>query len=122
MPSRKGSPNKNKAFLINRLKEMYGDDFDPIMMAAEQAVRLHAAAIDDENAIQSLKTSVDAWLKIGEYVTPKLKALELSQDPDNPLFEKDENARFSELNRLQEIISRRSGETDRTETGGTEIH
>lgn len=56
---------------------MFGDDFDPIMRAAEQATRLHAMAMDSDSA-QDVKASVDSWLKIGEYVHPKLKAVEIS--------------------------------------------
>ena len=56
---------------------MYGEDFDPIIRASEQAILLHAEAMDtDENKVQALKASVDAWLKIGEYVHPKLKSIE----------------------------------------------
>ena len=71
-----GSTNKNKAFLINKLKDMYGKDFDPIMMAAEQAVRLHAAAIDSEDGTKALVESINAWDKIAQYIQPKLKAIE----------------------------------------------
>lgn len=76
MASRKGSPNKNKTFLLKRLQDMYGDDFHPIMKMAEQAVRMHniASASEDTNDI---KASVEAWNKIAEYTEPKLKAVEV---------------------------------------------
>ena len=77
MPSRKGSPNKNKEYLMNRLKDMYGDDFDPIIRMAEQATRLHAAAIDAEDT-KVLTDSINGWDKIAQYVQPKLKAVELT--------------------------------------------
>ncbi len=112
---------KNRVYLHNKLKEMFGDEFEPILRASEQALRLHAMAMDSDDS-KVVKDSIDAWIRINKFFLPELKAVEHSQDPDNPLFEKDEDARFSELNRIQEIISRRSGETDRTETGGTEIH
>lgn len=75
MPSRKGSPNRNKAFLLNRLQDMYGDDFHPIMRMAEQAVRLHEKAVDGET--NDIKASIDAWDKIAAYTEPKLKATEV---------------------------------------------
>lgn len=56
---------------------MFGSDFDPILRAAEQATRLHAMAMDSDSA-SDVKSSVDAWLKIGEFVQPKLKAVEIS--------------------------------------------
>ena len=76
MPSRAGSPNKNKAFLLSRLQEMYGDQFHPIMRMAEQAAKLHnLASISEER--DDLKSSIDAWDKIAQYTEPKLKATEI---------------------------------------------
>ena len=59
MPSRLGSPNKNKKCLLNRLQDMYGQDFHPIMKMAENAIRLHEIAsrndtIDGLNALSML--------------------------------------------------------------------
>lgn len=76
MPSRAGSPNKNKAFLLNRLQDIYGDSFHPIMRMAEQAAKLHnLASISEER--DDLKSSIDAWDKIAQYTEPKLKATEI---------------------------------------------
>lgn len=76
------SANKNKDFLNSRLQAMYGKDFDPIMKMAEQAVRIHNQT-SDVSDIEDLKSSIDAWDKIAQYTTPKLKALEVSGDGDN---------------------------------------
>jgi len=76
MASRKGSPNKNKAFLINRLKDMYGDDFDPIMKMAELCVLQHNQAIETKEP-QLVKQATDSWDKMAQYVVPKLKATEV---------------------------------------------
>lgn len=77
MPSRAGSPNRNKSFLMNRLQDMYGDDFHPIMNMAANAKLLHekANATQDPN---DLKASIDAWDKIAQYTEPKLKASEIN--------------------------------------------
>jgi len=117
----KNAMNKNKEFLINRLKDMYGEDFDPIIKAAEQATRLHAASIDADD-LKPLKDSIDAWLKIGEFVTPKLKAIEISQDPENPLFEMSSDERYSEFKRLVETLGEGSGEDTGTSASGGEVH
>ena len=77
MPSRAGSPNRNKTFLLNRLQDMYGDDFHPIMRMAENAVTLHDQA-RSTNDPSDLKASIDAWDKIAQYTEPKLKASEIS--------------------------------------------
>jgi len=73
--SRRGVPNRNKKFLLNRLQDMYGDDFHPIMRMAEQAVRLHERAEIGDTA--DIKASIDAWDKIAAYTEPKLKATEV---------------------------------------------
>lgn len=91
MASRIGSPNKNRSFLLNRLKDMYGEDFDPIIRAAESAVLISELARESyeakhERAIDDLKMSVDAWEKIGQYTSPKLRSVEVSQDPDGGGF------------------------------------
>ena len=76
MPSRLGSPNKNKRFLLNRLQDMYGKDFHPIMKMAENAMTLHEIA-SKTKAMNDLSRSIDAWDKIAKYTEPKLKALEI---------------------------------------------
>ena len=74
MPSRLGSPNKNKKFLLNRLQDMYGQDFHPIMKMAENAVRLHDIASRNDT-IDDWKRSIDAWGRIAKYTEPKLKTV-----------------------------------------------
>ena len=84
MASRAGSPNKNKAFLLNRLKDMFGNDFDPIIRMAEQAAELHCVA-SERRDIASLKASIDAWDKVAVYVEPKLKATNYDQELGEPV-------------------------------------
>lgn len=81
MPSRAGSPNRNKAFLLNRLQDMYGDDFHPIMRMAENAVVLHEQAKSSMEP-GDLRLSIDAWDKIAQYTEPKLKATEIDLTGD----------------------------------------
>lgn len=77
MSRQAGTPNKNKPFLLNRLKDMYGDDFHPIMKMAENAVKLHEiAATTQESA--DIKAAIDGWDKIATYTEPKLKAVEVT--------------------------------------------
>ncbi len=74
MPSRKGSLNKNKKFLLLRLQEMYGKDFHPIIKMSERAVDLDKLCIDNHD-VNHLKAAVDAWDKVAAYTEPKLKAV-----------------------------------------------
>lgn len=99
MPSRAGKRNRNTEFLKNTLKKMYEQDFDPIIKAVENALRMQDIAdgkilkkediqgADNEdlsslilNEFDMRKDCVTAWEKIGQYTSPKLKALALSGD------------------------------------------
>jgi len=73
----KGKLSVNKQFLLNKLKDMYGDDFHPIMSMAENAVKLQAAA-DENPEASTYKAAIDGWEKIAQYVEPKLKAVEMT--------------------------------------------
>ena len=77
MPSRKGSPNKNKNFLLKRLEDMYGKDFHPIMRMAESAVELQRIASEEQD-VQAYKAALDGWDKIANYTEPKLKSVEVT--------------------------------------------
>lgn len=76
-----GSSNRNKTFLLNRLRDMYGDDFHPIMRMAENAVVLHEQAKASMEP-GDLRLSIDAWDKIAQYTEPKLKATEIDLTGD----------------------------------------
>lgn len=85
MASRKGIPNKNRDFLMKRLQDMYGEDFDPIIKAAEAAKNMQAISEAPESAVLEPKDRVDmfaktsqAWDRVAQYTQPKLKAIELS--------------------------------------------
>jgi hypothetical protein len=88
MPSRQGKPNRNKVFLLNRLQDMYGEDFHPIMKMAENAVLLQAEA-ENSMDVNTLKTAVDAWDKVAQYTEPKLKAIEGTLSVDAEVMMKD---------------------------------
>ena len=79
MPSRAGSPNRNKNFLMSRLQSMYGKDFHPILRLADNAVRLDEMA-KESNDVTAIRASVDAWDRIAQYTEPKLKAVEVKAD------------------------------------------
>ena len=81
MPSRLGSPNKNKRFLLNRLQDMYGKGFHPIIKMAENAMILHRLA-SKTNSMDDLSRSIDAWDRIAKYTEPKLKAVDCYPEED----------------------------------------
>lgn len=103
MPRPAGLPNKNKRSLRATLRREHGADWNPILRAAKQADNLDSIANDyykeykdaqaDRRAegITSLEEelfcrgramiacekSVVAWLKIGKYVEPELKPMDI---------------------------------------------
>ena len=89
-----GSYNKNKAFLMSRLQDMYGEDFHPIMNMAKNCVVLQKIADDHSeggltmgdsqviDASSSAKNANEAWEKVAQYCEPKLKAMEIDGSID----------------------------------------
>jgi hypothetical protein len=60
---------------------MMGDDFEPMVKAAENAIRMQEIAVSNtggEEEFDQRKDCVTAWEKIGQYCSPKLKAIEVS--------------------------------------------
>lgn len=91
MPPRTGSQNKNKAYLMNRLQEMYGDDFHPIIKMAGNAVAIQAIVDKhpEEATPELLLDANKAWEGIACYIEPKLKAIEMNHgvQEHNPIIE-----------------------------------
>lgn len=109
MPSRLGSSNKNKKFLLNRLQKMYGDKFHPIMSIAAnckelqdraEAIEIPAPEDGEDHNSQRIMLSVNErnkalrvanseWSRIAEYTEPKLKSvdIDLNADVDGLTFE-----------------------------------
>ena len=81
MPSRLGSRNKNKRFLLNRLQDTYVKEFHPIIKMAENAMILHRLA-SKTNTMNDLSRSIDAWDRIAKYTEPKLKAVDCYSEED----------------------------------------
>lgn len=80
MPSRAGSPNKNKGALKRRLKERFGDDFDIVETMATNAMELQklTSHCHEDEKPQRIKLALDAWEKVAQFVEPKLKATEIT--------------------------------------------
>ena len=76
---KKGTPNRPSQFLMHRLQEAYGKDFDPVVRAAEAAVELHAVAMETRT-VTDLTAAVAAWDRIAGYCTPRLKSISVETD------------------------------------------
>lgn len=87
-----GTPNRSKEYLMQRLKEMYGNDFDPLMRMAENAHNMmeqtkcymDANPKDHKEIFGLHERTVGAFDKIAAYTQPKLKAVEVKMDNADP--------------------------------------
>ena len=103
MPRPIGSANKNKKFLLNRLQDMYGEEFHPIMSIAANCKELQDKAEAVEipelpkeptneeleayseavtKRIGALRIANSEWSRIAEYTEPKLKSVEIDLNAD----------------------------------------
>jgi len=85
MASRAGSPNKNKQRLLKALQAEYGEDFNPVMQMAKNAHEIQRS-IDEGETENSRLDAMNAWDKVAVYTTPKLKAIEITGDPEAPVY------------------------------------
>lgn len=92
-----GTSNRNRQFLLNKLKEMYGDDFEPIMQMSKNCMTQQKKAdvflkeVDDDISLEAVEATVnllrpinDQWEKIAQYTYPKLKAIEVQAENVDP--------------------------------------
>lgn len=70
---------------------------------------------------EAFKAANDASLRLLAKVLPDLKAVELSQDPENPVF-KDERTLDSVLSRLVETVNAAEGRVAAAPTGKGQVH
>jgi len=148
MPPRTGSPNKNKKFLLNKLQEMYGDDFHPIMKMAGNAKLLQdkvdsmmdsEGTIDVErdgllfaepkekpeyeNVVKAIQAANAEWSRVAEYTEPKLKAVEhsLSDDMDGISFSMSYGSGVSVDELKHEIDELKSQVDNLTDSGSGDV-
>ena len=74
----KGSGNKPlKRLLADRIEAKYGD-FNPVLSMLDDALKLKALSDAPEAGSKDHTISIEAMDKVARYVTPVLKATELS--------------------------------------------
>ena len=87
MASRAGSPNKSKKALLLMLQERY-PGYQPVLEMADAAhniSRLAKASNDDSDLWAQASAAHD---KVAQYVTPKLKAMEVTGEDGEALVVK----------------------------------
>ena len=85
----KGSKNKPRralnALIEDRLRRLYGKDFNVIEELADQCVKIKATA-DATNEIADRREAVQALNTLAKYMVPQLRAIEHSTDNDDGLL------------------------------------
>jgi predicted DNA-binding protein (MmcQ/YjbR family) len=79
MSGKKGMVHKNRQFLLNRLQDMYGEHFDPVIQMSENAVKIQAlvdSVLDDlevtlKEKLEVLILAINAWEKPAQYTNAK---------------------------------------------------
>jgi hypothetical protein len=84
--SRKGRPNKNKKVLLTYLEAKFGADFSPVAEMCEAALRLAKKARDNPTDAVAQLDCVAAFDRIAKYVTPQLKAVDVTSGGEHIQF------------------------------------
>lgn len=105
MAPRTGSTNRNKQFLLNRLQEMYGDDFHPIMKMAHNASTLQERVEEQGESAETsdILDANKAWGAIAEYTEPKLRSIEVDGSVNLGLSDLSDVELERKLKRLERI-------------------
>jgi hypothetical protein len=73
----KGSTNFKRTEIAGKLlRERVGEQFDPLALMTENAIKLHEVA-QESNDRQDLDSAINALEKVTSYVHPQLKAQEI---------------------------------------------
>ena len=83
MPSRAGSPNRDKKTLLRLLQERY-PNYQPILEIAKAAHKLTAMA-ESSGESELWRDAGAMHERVAQYVTPKLKAIEVTGEDGGPI-------------------------------------
>jgi len=83
VPSRAGRPNNDKRALLNALRLKY-PGYQPVLAIAKAAHELTAMA-EQEKTAELWRDAGTMHEKVAQYVTPKLKAIELTGEDGGPV-------------------------------------
>jgi len=82
----KGSMTRSRERLLKALQAEWGDDFDPVMQMARNAMALqkHIESVIEghENPVSLYSEAVDIWGKIAKFTNAQPKAVEVTQISD----------------------------------------
>lgn len=125
-PSKAASRNTNDRATRNRAirQDALREQLKASQLISQTLARVKR--LDEDSTLDAVKVSAikaanDASLRLLNKVLPDLKAMELSQDPENPVF-KDERALDSELSRLFGIVADAEERATRATSSEGKVH
>ena len=75
----RGSGNKPlRRLLADRIEDKYGSSFSPVLAMIDDALKLKALSDAPEAEAKDHTISIEAMDKVARYITPTLKATEIS--------------------------------------------
>lgn len=111
--------DKNRAIRQEALREQLQAN-QLITQTLERVKKLDGLNLEP-NQIAAIKAANDASLRLLAKVLPDLKAVEISQDPENPVFT-DERQLDSTLSRLFQDVARAEERVASVTTGKGPVH
>lgn len=111
--------DKNRAIRQEALREQLKAN-QLITQTLERVKKLDGLDLEP-NQIAAIKAANDASLRLLNKVLPDLKAMELSQDPENPVFT-DERQLDSTLSRLFQDVARAEERVASVTSGKGPVH
>jgi hypothetical protein len=86
-----GSMGRSRERLLKALQAEWGDDFDPVMQMARNAMAMqrHIESVigSHENPVSLYSEAVDTWGKIAKFTNAQPKAVEVTQIRDERTIE-----------------------------------
>ena len=67
---------KNRAYLMNKLRDMYGDDWNPLIKMCEACVEIEQIAKNNPS-MENYEKVIANFGKVAEFITPKLRSQEI---------------------------------------------
>jgi len=94
----KGSANKRTQEIEEKLQGMKCDPIAGLARIAVMAEEDAQAAEDPAGRIPHMQLATNCYKELAQYIAPKRKAVEVSQDPENPIMTEDQiDARLASL-------------------------
>ena len=94
----KGSTSEKTREVADKLAKMKCDPIEGLARIAVMAEEDAQAAEDPAGRIPHMQLATNCYKELAQYIAPKRKAVEVSQDPENPIMTEDQiDARLANL-------------------------